>query len=407
MTNEPSWDEIFVSDPQEAAEPPRRLTRREQREQETRGHGRSTFATVSGSDGRPPRKRRLGWIGVLVAIIVLGGGSAAAIWIGFEDQVRAVLGWELPTDYETAGNGEKVNVTIAAGDIGEDVAKSLEKAGVTLTFDSFYDLLLKQDPPAEFQPGTYGLQKEMSARSALAALSDPANRVSAKITIPEGTTLAKTYARLAKGTGIPVAQFKKAGKNFSALGVPKNAPNLEGYLFPATYSFDPGVSAKQVLKTLVDRMYKSLDAAGVSKAESLDVLTLASIVQKEGGSEDDFYKVARVFSNRLDKGMLLQSDATVSYGTGGTSILTTAAERADKSNKYNTYAHVGLPIGPIAAPGDAAIDAALHPAKGKWLYFVLVNGETGETKFSNTLAEHEEGVAEFQAWFRAHPDWDN
>jgi UPF0755 protein len=152
-------------------------------------------------------------------------------------------------------------------------------------------------------------------------------------------------------------------------------------------------------------MNQSLKTHGVSKANELKVLTLASIIQKEGGSTKDFYKVSTVFHNRLDQGIHLQSDATVSYGAHSAKIETTAAQRADASNKYNTYAHAGLPVGPIAAPGDAAIDAALHPAKGKWLYFVLVNGKTGETVFSNTLAEHNVAVAQWQAWLRAHPGY--
>jgi len=408
VTNEPSWDEIFSAEPRSSvptsAAP---LSRRESLQRDAQG-GRSTFATVSGSDGRPPRKkRRLGWLWALLVIVAIGGAGAGAVWIGFEDQVRMVLGIELPTDYEGDGNGEKATVVISAGDIGEDIAKSLADAGVTMTASAFYDLLLKQEPAATFQPGSYSLEHEMSAAAALAALTDPANRVVSSVTITEGSTLKQTLAKLSKSTGIPLADFKKAAKKYTALGVPKKAPSLEGFLFPATYDFDPDVTATQVLQKLVDRMNESLDAAGVKKSDRLKVLTLASIIQKEGGNAKDFLKVSRVFTNRLDIDMALQSDATVSYGTGGTSILTTTAEREDASNKYNTYANLGLPVGPIAAPGDDAINAALHPAKGSWLYFVLVNGETGETKFSTTFAEHERGVAEFQAWYRAHPDWDN
>ena len=108
-----------------------------------------------------------------------------------------------------------------------------------------------------------------------------------------------------------------------------------------------------------------------------------------------------MFQNRLDQGMLLQSDATVSYGTGRTnSVTTTGAERADAANKYNTYANPGLPIGPIALPGDDAIHAALNPTPGPWLYFVAVNLKTGETVFSTTVAEHDAAVKQWQAWCR-------
>ena len=360
-------------------------------------------------NGLPPKERRRGrfaWLWVLLFLVLIVGAGAGYVWLNFEDQVRSVMGWELPNDYEGSGNGTPVNVTITSGQIGEDVAKTLEKQGVTRTFDAFYDLLLSQATPANFQPGTYELEKHMSAKSALAELLKPDNRIVSKVTIPEGSTLPQTLSRLAKGTGVSLKELKAEAKKYTQFGVPKAAPSLEGFLFPATYQFDPGLSATDVLQRMVDRMNQALDDAGVKKADRLKVLTLAALVQKEGGSTDDFYKVARVFQNRLDKKMLLQSDATVSYGSGGTSISTTDAERADADNPYNTYVHLGLPVGPISAPGDDAIKAALKPAKGKWLYFVLINGETGETKFSNTLAEHDAAVLVWQAWLRAHPDFD-
>jgi len=117
------------------------------------------------------------------------------------------------------------------------------------------------------------------------------------------------------------------------------------------------------------------------------------------------HKIARVFQNRLDQGMRLQSDATVAYGTGHTDrVTTTDAERADAGNPYNTYAHDGLPVGPIGLPGDAAIDSALYPTAGPWLYFVAVNLKTGETVFSTTVAEHNAAVKQWQAWCRASPE---
>ncbi|MEO7123486.1 MAG: endolytic transglycosylase MltG, partial [Lacisediminihabitans sp.] len=161
-----------------------------------------------------------------------------------------------------------------------------------------------------------------------------------------------------------------------------------------------------IFQVMVDAMFKHLDADGVAPADRHRVLTLAALTQKEGGSDADFYKVARVWDNRIAQGMNLQSDATVSYGIGGTTISTTNAERADKSNPYNTYANPGLPIGPISNPGQVAIDATLHPAQGPWLFFVLVNGETGETAFSTTLAEHNVAVKQWQTWLRAHPGFD-
>ena len=422
MSNDPSWDDIFRSQPGAAPQgsssaaqqqpPAQQPTRRELRDAEARqqgGSNRPPSASYRGRDSEPPKrtKRRLAWLWVLLSLLLIGAVGSFAAWSMFEPQIRKVLGWELPIDYTTSGNGEEVLVVIKSGDIGADVAQTLFTAGVTMTKESFYKLLLATDPAPTFQPGTYALEKEMSAKSALARLQDPTSRVTSKVTIPEGKTLAQVLGLLAAGTGIDVAEFEAASTDLAALGVPETEISLEGYLFPATYTFDPGIPAQVVLQIMVNRMYQSLDAAGVAVEDRHRVLTLAALIQKEGGSSDDFYKVSRVFTNRINTGMLLQSDATVSYGSGGTSISTTGAERSDASNPYNTYVHPGLPVGPIAAPGDDAIDAALHPADGPWLYFVLINGETGETAFSTTLAEHNAAVKVWQAWLRAHPDFDN
>lgn len=370
-----------------------------------RSGSRGGRSSVGGSGrGSQPvrRKRRLGWLWALLIVVVLVGGGGAAGWAMFEPQIRHLLGWEAPIDYTTTGNGTKVTVVIQSGDIGSDVAKTLQQAGVTKTFTAFYQLLLK-NPNVTFEPGSYSLQKEMSAASALAALQDPKNKVVHVAVIKEGVSAQSAYVQLASATGLPVADFQAAAKDYVALGVPSGAPSIEGFLFPATYTFDPGVTAPQVLKQLVTTMIQHLDKAGVAPADRLKVVTLASIVQRESGpSVADMHKIARVFQNRLDQGMRLQSDATVAYGTGHTDrVTTTDAERADATNPYNTYARDGLPVGPIGLPGDAAIDSALHPTPGPWLYFVAVNLKTGETVFSTTIAEHNAAVKQWQAWCHA------
>jgi UPF0755 protein len=157
---------------------------------------------------------------------------------------------------------------------------------------------------------------------------------------------------------------------------------------------------------MVTRNKDVLDELGVPASKQREVIIKASIVQAEGGSEADFGKIARAIENRLDNklgnGGRLEMDSNVAYGTGHFGIFTTPAERADGSNKYNTYFHPGLPVGPISNPGEAAIKAVLHPPAGNWAYFVVVNLDTGETKFADTYAEHLKNVAEWQAWYRAN-----
>ncbi|CAB4612735.1 unannotated protein [freshwater metagenome] len=156
---------------------------------------------------------------------------------------------------------------------------------------------------------------------------------------------------------------------------------------------------------MVDRMQEEINSFGIPANKVHDVLTLASVIQKEARIKEDFYKVSRTFLNRIADGMHLQSDATVSYGVGGNTVSTSRADRAN-NNGYNTYLHAGLPVGPISAPGSVAIDAALHPAAGKWLYFCTINLETGETVFSDTYAQHEKAVALWQAWMKDHPGYE-
>ena len=245
----------------------------------------------------------------------------------------------------------------------------------------------------------------MSAKAALAALQDLANRVQSTVQIPEGSTAAQILQITSSATGQNLADLKAIAKDYQSLGVPKSAPNIEGWLFPATYTFQPGVTGREMLQQMVDRQKQALDDAGVPAAKRQKVLTLAGLVQKEGnGQETEDAKVARVFLNRIAQGMHLQSDATVSYGAGGTTVVPTAKEKAD-DNPYNTYIHAGLPAGPISSPGDAAIKAALHPATGKWLYFVTVNLQTGETKFADTYAQHQKNADEFLRWLNAHPSY--
>lgn len=128
---------------------------------------------------------------------------------------------------------------------------------------------------------------------------------------------------------------------------------------------------------------------------------MAGLVQKEARKTEDFYKAARVFYNRLDIDKALESDATITYWTGlYDGVTTTDADRDDAGNPYNTYLFRGLPLGPISLPGDVAIDAALNPAQGDWLYFVAIDMRTGDTVFSATYAEHLVAVDRFRNWCR-------
>lgn len=363
---------------------------------------RTSMPTGPAKDPTQRRQRsgRRGGIVIIVALVaivaaVLGGG-----WLAFGPAIMDRF--SEAEDYSGAGTGEVV-VRIEPGWTGAQVATMLEDEGVIADQEAFYDLLVA-DASIGFQPGSYRLALEMSSQAALDALQDEASRVVLQVTIPEGFVVQQVYARLAEQTGLPEADFVQAASDTSAFGVP--GATLEGWLFPATYTFDDGATPQQMLQAMVDRMEQALTDRGVPQDRWQLVVTMASLVEREGGPAENFPRVARVFQNRLDIGMLMQSDATVHYGIGDFGVITTTDEqRADTTNPYNTYVFAGPPFGPIGAPGDAALDAWLTPADGEWLYFVTVDPSTGETVFSNTLAQHNEAVLQFQAWLRENPEY--
>jgi UPF0755 protein len=212
--------------------------------------------------------------------------------------------------------------------------------------------------------------------------------------VAEGLTTAETLKRLAQQTDFSAKAYRAAAEKPAKLGLPKYAGgNLEGYLFPATYPFPPTVKADDVLRAMVQRFEEAAGnlnlEAGASKRgyTPAEVVTVASLVQAEAKRKADFPKVAAVIYNRLDQGQPLQLDSTVQYASGGTEVFTSDEERLNPS-AYNTYQQQGLPPGPIDAPGEQALEAALKPARGNWTYFVTVNLRTGKTLFTDDYQVH-------------------
>ncbi|TFD33435.1 endolytic transglycosylase MltG [Cryobacterium cryoconiti] len=380
---------------------------RESREEGTRSSRRALL------DSEPARKkkksRRGAWGCLIVFLVLIGLAGAAAVLL--QEPIGTVIGMvQGPADYDGTGDAEVV-VMIHDGDTGQDIANTLVAQDVVKSYDAFYQLLREESPEPVFQPGAYRLAEQMSARAALDALLDADTKLEQTVVIPEGTTTTAILQLITEGTSIPLADLKVAAADVTPYGLPAEATTLEGFLFPATYTFPADTTATDAIRMLVDRQFEALDAAGVAPADRWKTIVLAALIQREAGLTEDFYKVSRVFLNRLDPARwesgLLQSDATVAYGTGATDrVTTTDAERADAANAYNTYVHPGLPVGPISNPGDVAIDAAVNPAEGSWLYFVSWNLDTGETIFSTTIEEHEAAVAKWLAWMDEHPEYD-
>ncbi|WHZ14264.1 MAG: Murein endolytic transglycosylase MltG [Nitrospira sp.] len=263
-----------------------------------------------------------------------------------------------------------------------------------------------RDIDRKIQPGEYELDAGMASKEILIKLL--AGRVVLHpVTIPEGYTMAQIAEVLAAENITDVKEFTKLVRDRSfitTLGV--EADSLEGYLFPETYSFARGTKAKDVIKTMVDGLYHVWGADLQEQAARLklslhQVLTLASVIEKETGVKDERELIAAVFHNRLRKKIPLQSDPTVIYGLPA---FDGNIHKRDLSSlsPYNTYRVQGLPPGPIASPGAHSLRAALFPAQAPYLYFVSRND--GTHHFSSTLAEHNEAVEKYQKQpFRKRP----
>lgn len=360
----------------------------------------------------PKRRRRLrGWIAFGVVLVLLGGIGLGAVWAWdtYGERIQDVMGWGEPKDFEPGLASGEAFVTINSGDIPSRISTSLFDAGVTKTADAFYDMLIDSGQNPTFYPGVYRLQLQMTSTAALEALQDPENKLENSALLREGLTKEQSIQTLAESLSLPIEDFRTAIDDPAAFGV--DGDSLEGWLFPALYTFGPDVTATEAIQTLVDRARQSLDAAGVPEADRHEILTIASIIQREARSTEDFFKVSRVIQNRLDPGNtetfgLLQMDSTAQYGYGemhdGTA--SSSAEALEDDNPWNTYVQAGLPIGPIANPGDLAIEAAMNPADGQWMYFVTVNLDTGETVFTNTVNDHNAAVEQWRSWCRENPD---
>ena len=376
----PDGDHPVPADPAPAAGPEAGATRASRRVRSRRG-----ASTV--------RRRRRTVIGalVLIVLLVLGIGWRKGLFFG-------------PADYEGSGTGS-VSVVVEEGQTGSQIAQRLADAGVVASSGAFVEAL-RSNPGSELQPGTYTLREHMAAAEAL-TLMRSGGRTTNRVTVREGMWQSEVFQTLSAATGTPVAEYQKAvaaaRKNPEVLGLPSSAKgNAEGYLFPATYQFDPGTSATVQLKTMVSHAKAELDRLGVPADEAEKIMIIASLVEAEAKADADRPKVARVIYNRLALPMRLQLDSTVSYGVQKRAVTTSDAERA-ATNPYNTYVRDGLPAGPVDNPGAASIEAARNPAAGTWLFFVTVNPETGETVFSDTKEQHDKAVLQFQAWCQAHP----
>jgi UPF0755 protein len=321
--------------------------------------------------GRRRRQRRSGRGGGVLALVVVLALVAALGYGGKLWYDKAIT----TPDYRGDGTGT-VNVQIRSGDTSRDIAATLTRLGVVKSERAFNNAAAADTASRSIQPGYYRLRRQMSAAAALDLLLDPSSRINTKVTIPEGMTAREVFATLAKKTRLPVSQFAAAARNPQALGAPAGVRNVEGMLFPATYDFDPGTSAADMLKEMVGTFTTRVDLPTLNAAGRLhglnwyQVLTVASLLEEEGIT-DDFGKVATVIDNRLAQGQRLGMDSTINYALHRSRIRVSQQD-TEIDSPYNTYRRAGLPPTPISNPGLNALQAAMNPAPGPWLYFVKI-----------------------------------
>jgi UPF0755 protein len=341
-------------------------------------------------------------IGVTLALFLVAGIIAVNTFSGLRDWLGRTTNVAVAPDYPGPG-AEPVLVTIPSGATGTMRGELLYEAGVVASMEAFRNAFQANPRANSIQPGTYELQKEMSAAGAVSTMLE-SGTISLRLVIPEGFTAAQVFARITAVTGIPAEEIEAALQDTAALGLPEQAEgNVEGWLFPATYQIQPGESATSVLRTLIGRTRQELASQNVPPEDWERVLNMASLVEREVRDPDDRPKVARAIMNRIDRGMALQIDAAVAYGLGISGTQLTLAHLADPSNPFNTYQHTGLPPTPIANPGAAAIRAVMNPAEGNYIFWVTINLATGETIFTDTYAEHQVYVAQLREWQAANP----
>lgn len=332
-------------------------------------------------------------IAVVALLMVVGGRQA----------------WESIAGTAKPPTTELVTIRIKAGDGPAEIAQALEEAKVIRFGFIFRTLVRVRNLGGKFTAGEHQLVRGMSMNQIVDTLTAPPQIEIAEVTItfPEGLRVEEYAVRLKQAGLIDNEEaFVKATKedyDFEYLRFRPSGVGLEGYLFPDTYRFAKGTKPRDIIVKMLQNFGSKLPPdwkgrAEMNKRTIHQVVTLASIVEREAQKDNERKTIAGVYANRLEKEMLLQADPTVQYAIGKPDNWwpkgETLANALKQSGEYNTYMRPGLPPGPIASPGKAALEAAFNPEKHDLLYFVA-KGD-GSHAFARSLDEHNANVRKFQ-----------
>ena len=345
---------------------------------------------------RPAPRRLPKPVGILVVLTVVVA-LLVGITVGARKAYDSVFG---VADYAGAGSGT-VTVQIKPGDSASAIGATLVSKGVVKSAKAFTEAAKADARAKKLQPGFYALRLRMAGKQALALLLDPKSRVRGRVTLPEGIPVAKVIARLVQYTELKRPDVIAALENPSVLGLPSYANGKpEGFLFPATYDVEPGTAAVDAFTMMTekfDEVAASLDLENRARELGLtpyQVVTIASLVEAETAVDADRSKVARVVLNRLKAGMPLQFDSTVNY-VREEKKARLSIDDLQVESPYNTYKNKGLPPTPISSPGEAALEAALNPAPGDWVYFITID-KAGNSLFTSSYQEFLKAKAKAQ-----------
>ncbi len=331
--------------------------------------------------------------------------------------VALLLGWAL---LPGSGRGAPKHIVLSRNPTPAEVTATLERAGL-IDSPLLFSLYLRViRPSVDIQGGPHLLNDGLSARDLVQLAARLPGRRTTKVTVPEGFNVFQLATRLERSGVCSADQLLRAARAPATLKRWRiTAPSVEGYLFPATYDLPQNSLPDAVLRRMLKLMRKRLDQASAESGNALEryrrergwgvkeVLTLASLIEKEAAKAEERPKIASVFLNRLTDPSFsprrLQSDPTSAYGCLVKPLLAschgfngrvTPAMNRDKDNPYGTYRRDGLPPGPIANPGMASIRATLKPAATSYLYFVAVGG--GRHHFSRTYEEHQRTIQQLR-----------
>lgn len=355
--------------------------------------------------GKTKKTKKRGRTGVacMVVAVVLVGGVGGVGYVGYQYWQQK---FGPPPDFVGVGSGS-VQVEIPQGAGGYEIAALLVKKGVVKSQRAFVSAQQANPKGNTIQAGVYMLSKKMSAANAVKRLLSPSSRDA--LIIPPGTRNVVVYKQIDKRLELPAGTTASvAKKEYSKLGLPKWAKSgapikdpLEGFLHPASYPVAKGTKPEVVLKKMVSRAnqeYAKLDLEANAKKYDLagpwELLTVASLVQVEGKTQEDFRKMAEVVYNRLkptntETNQLLQFDSAFNYLKGQSEINISESEINSNKDPYNTYTQKGLTPGPISNPGSEALAAAMDPTDDGWLYFVATDGKH-KTEFATNYEEFQQ-----------------